>query len=148
MRYGKCLGYQRTLSFYCLERCWSRRKTQRVSILPQNLSTVPIRNTFFSTPFGLYRDGTELRAVYYSKPDAARAACLSMGDQCDFPILMGTLSVIVDIRGAEAWLRERSSIRRYVVPIRCFHKELLNNCLRPWWRIYVSSFVLRFDYWG
>ncbi len=42
-----------------------------------------------STPFGLYRDGTELRGVYYAKPDAARAACLSMGDQCDFPILMG-----------------------------------------------------------
>ncbi|CDO72166.1 hypothetical protein BN946_scf184970.g18 [Trametes cinnabarina] len=41
------------------------------------------------TPFGLYRDGTELRAVYYSKPEVARAACFSLGDQCDFPILMG-----------------------------------------------------------
>ena len=42
-----------------------------------------------STPFGLYRDGTELRGVYYSKPNAARAACLSLGDACDYPILMG-----------------------------------------------------------
>ncbi|KAH8085940.1 IgA peptidase M64-domain-containing protein [Cristinia sonorae] len=41
------------------------------------------------TPYGLYRDGTELRGVYYSKPEVARAACLSMGDQCDYPILMG-----------------------------------------------------------
>ena len=42
-----------------------------------------------STPYGLYRDGTELRGVYYSKPEVAREACLSLGDQCDFPILMG-----------------------------------------------------------
>ncbi|KAI9064597.1 hypothetical protein FKP32DRAFT_1591227 [Trametes sanguinea] len=41
------------------------------------------------TPFGLYRDGTELRAVYYSKPEVARAACFSLGDQCDYPILVG-----------------------------------------------------------
>ncbi|KAJ3520289.1 hypothetical protein NM688_g9184 [Phlebia brevispora] len=41
------------------------------------------------TPFGLYRDGTELRGVYYSKPAVARAACLALGSQCDFPILVG-----------------------------------------------------------
>ncbi|KAI0762010.1 IgA peptidase M64-domain-containing protein [Trametes elegans] len=41
------------------------------------------------TPFGLYRDGTELRGVYYSKPEIARAACFSLGAQCDYPILMG-----------------------------------------------------------
>ncbi|KAH9950639.1 IgA peptidase M64-domain-containing protein [Amylocystis lapponica] len=41
------------------------------------------------TPFGLYRDGTELRGVYYSKPNVARAACFSLGDICDYPILMG-----------------------------------------------------------
>ncbi|KAG5719244.1 hypothetical protein E4T56_gene13390 [Termitomyces sp. T112] len=41
------------------------------------------------TPFGLYREGTELRAVYYSKPEVARAACDSLGDQCDYPILLG-----------------------------------------------------------
>ncbi|EPQ54790.1 hypothetical protein GLOTRDRAFT_139285 [Gloeophyllum trabeum ATCC 11539] len=42
-----------------------------------------------NTAFGLYRDGTELRGVYYSKPDEASAACFSMGDRCDYPILMG-----------------------------------------------------------
>ncbi|GJE91909.1 IgA peptidase M64-domain-containing protein [Phanerochaete sordida] len=41
------------------------------------------------TAFGLYRDGTELRGVYYSKPKVARAACLSLGDACDYPILLG-----------------------------------------------------------
>ncbi|KAH9850218.1 IgA peptidase M64-domain-containing protein [Lenzites betulinus] len=42
-----------------------------------------------NTPFGLYRDGTELRGVYYSKPEVAREACFSLGTQCDYPILMG-----------------------------------------------------------
>ncbi|KAI0351405.1 hypothetical protein OH77DRAFT_1429702 [Trametes cingulata] len=41
------------------------------------------------TPFELFRDGTELRAVYYNKPEVARAACFSLGEQCDYPILMG-----------------------------------------------------------
>ncbi|KAJ7243740.1 IgA peptidase M64-domain-containing protein [Mycena rebaudengoi] len=41
------------------------------------------------TAFGLYRDGTELRGVYYAKPKVAGAACSSMGDQCDYPILLG-----------------------------------------------------------
>ncbi|KAI0824018.1 IgA peptidase M64-domain-containing protein [Trametes gibbosa] len=41
------------------------------------------------TPFGLYRDGTELRGVYYSRPEVAREACFFLGDQCDYPILMG-----------------------------------------------------------
>ncbi|KAF9063286.1 IgA peptidase M64-domain-containing protein [Rhodocollybia butyracea] len=41
------------------------------------------------TPYGLYRDGTELRAVYYAYPEVADAACTSMGQQCDFPILLG-----------------------------------------------------------
>jgi hypothetical protein len=27
--------------------------------------------------------------VYYAKPDAARAACHALGDQCDYPILVG-----------------------------------------------------------
>jgi hypothetical protein len=39
--------------------------------------------------YGLYRDGTELRGVYYDKPEIANAACISMGDQCDYPILLG-----------------------------------------------------------
>ncbi|KAE9396151.1 cytochrome P450 [Gymnopus androsaceus JB14] len=41
------------------------------------------------TPYGLYRDGTELRAVYYAHPEVADAACTSLGKQCDFPILLG-----------------------------------------------------------
>lgn len=45
--------------------------------------------TLISTVYGLYRDGTELRGVYYTDADKARAACSSLGDKCDFPILMG-----------------------------------------------------------
>ncbi|KAF8631042.1 hypothetical protein AX15_002650 [Amanita polypyramis BW_CC] len=41
------------------------------------------------TVFGLYRDGTELRAVYYDKPEVAFAFCTSLGEQCDYPILLG-----------------------------------------------------------
>lgn len=41
------------------------------------------------TPFGLYRDGTELRGIYYDKPEVAEAACSSLGEQCDYPILLG-----------------------------------------------------------
>ncbi|KAH8114551.1 IgA peptidase M64-domain-containing protein [Phellopilus nigrolimitatus] len=57
------------------------------------------------TPFGLYRDGTELRAVYYAKPEVAHAACLSMGDKCDYPILLGlggrfTVTTSSEINGA------------------------------------------------
>ncbi|KAH7320682.1 IgA peptidase M64-domain-containing protein [Stachybotrys elegans] len=40
------------------------------------------------TVYGLYRDGTELRGVYYSKASVARAACQST-DACDYPILLG-----------------------------------------------------------
>jgi len=42
------------------------------------------------TAFGLYRDGTELRGVYCSKPMAARQACAQTGtDACDYPSLIG-----------------------------------------------------------
>jgi hypothetical protein len=42
-----------------------------------------------NTPFGLYRDGTELRGIYCSKPRAARAACRLTGAKaCDFPSLI------------------------------------------------------------
>lgn len=49
-------------------------------------------HTILSTPFGLYRDGTELRGVYYEHPAVGRAACNFLGDQCDFPILLGMQS--------------------------------------------------------
>ncbi|KAF8627467.1 hypothetical protein AX17_006279 [Amanita inopinata Kibby_2008] len=47
------------------------------------------RSECWHTVFGLYRDGTELRAVYYSKPEVAHALCAQLGDQCDYPILLG-----------------------------------------------------------
>lgn len=56
---------------------------------PSNQSGIGVGGKPKNTTYGLYRDGTELRGVYYSKPEVARAACLSMGDQCDYPILMG-----------------------------------------------------------
>lgn len=43
-----------------------------------------------NTAFGLYRQGTELRAVYCSKQSAARDACSKTGPSgCDFPVLIG-----------------------------------------------------------
>ncbi|CCM05737.1 uncharacterized protein FIBRA_07969 [Fibroporia radiculosa] len=56
---------------------------------PSNESGVGTGGEPKDTPFGLYRDGTELRGVYYSKPEVARVACLSLGHRCDYPILMG-----------------------------------------------------------
>ncbi|KAJ7600264.1 IgA peptidase M64-domain-containing protein [Mycena floridula] len=56
---------------------------------PSTESGVGVGGVPKDTPFGLYRDGTELRGVYYSKPEAAAAACRSMGEQCDYPILLG-----------------------------------------------------------
>jgi hypothetical protein len=49
---------------------------------------------YYSTPsntaFGLYRDGTELRGVYCSKPNTAREVCRLTGTgACDFPSLIG-----------------------------------------------------------
>ncbi|CAA7265508.1 unnamed protein product [Cyclocybe aegerita] len=41
------------------------------------------------TPFGLYRINTELRGVYYAYAEVGRAACDSLGNQCDYPILLG-----------------------------------------------------------
>jgi len=43
-----------------------------------------------NTSYGLYRDVTELRGVYCSKPAAARDACRATGPgACDFPTLIG-----------------------------------------------------------
>ncbi|KXS20518.1 hypothetical protein M427DRAFT_142767 [Gonapodya prolifera JEL478] len=42
------------------------------------------------TSFGLYRDGTELRGIYCSKPRQAREACRGVGPQaCDYPTIIG-----------------------------------------------------------
>ncbi|KAI9141648.1 IgA peptidase M64-domain-containing protein [Paraphysoderma sedebokerense] len=43
-----------------------------------------------NTAFGLYREGTELRGVYCSKPNVARSLCRGMGvGGCDFPTIIG-----------------------------------------------------------
>ena len=42
-----------------------------------------------STTYGLYRDGTELRAVYVGKPEVNVAACKALGARCDYPIIVG-----------------------------------------------------------
>ncbi|EIW81109.1 hypothetical protein CONPUDRAFT_124060 [Coniophora puteana RWD-64-598 SS2] len=41
------------------------------------------------TAFGLYRDGPELRGVLANKSDAALAGCASLGDGCDYAIVLG-----------------------------------------------------------
>ncbi|KAI5831700.1 hypothetical protein K523DRAFT_409564 [Schizophyllum commune Tattone D] len=42
-----------------------------------------------NTTYGLYRDGTELRAVYVGKPEVNVAACKALGAKCDYPIIVG-----------------------------------------------------------
>ncbi|KAJ7644444.1 IgA peptidase M64-domain-containing protein [Roridomyces roridus] len=56
---------------------------------PSKESGVGVGGEPKDTPFGLYRDGTELRGVYYAKPEVAEAACSSLENQCDYPILLG-----------------------------------------------------------
>ncbi|KZV70391.1 hypothetical protein PENSPDRAFT_579420 [Peniophora sp. CONT] len=56
---------------------------------PSKQSGVGVYGLPLDTPFGLYRDGTELRGLYYAKPEVARAACDSLGSKCDYPVLVG-----------------------------------------------------------
>jgi hypothetical protein len=43
-----------------------------------------------NTAYGLYRDGTELRGVYWSKPDNARQSCKATGpNACEYPTIIG-----------------------------------------------------------
>ncbi|KAF8170940.1 IgA peptidase M64-domain-containing protein [Pholiota molesta] len=56
---------------------------------PSKESGIGVGGVPKDTPFGLYRDGTELRGVYYEHPEVGKAACDAMGDQCDYPILLG-----------------------------------------------------------
>ncbi|KAH7368677.1 IgA peptidase M64-domain-containing protein [Plectosphaerella cucumerina] len=55
---------------------------------PSTESGIGVGGKAKDTVYGLYRDGTELRGVYYAKPEVARAACQST-DACDYPILLG-----------------------------------------------------------
>eukprot|EP00736_Rhodelphis_marinus_P002814 Rmarinus@m.20450 len=57
---------------------------------PSTDSGIGVGGRPLDTAFGLYRDGTELRGIYCSKPNAARDACKSTGpNACDFPSLIG-----------------------------------------------------------
>ncbi|KAG8692689.1 hypothetical protein FRC09_011031, partial [Ceratobasidium sp. 395] len=49
-----------------------------------------------NTVYGLYRDGTELRGVYTSKPDVASAACKSLGSGCNYPLLLAKVERLKD----------------------------------------------------
>lgn len=55
---------------------------------PSKESGIGVGGVPKDTVYGLYRQGTQLRGVYYSKPEVARAACASLGSQCDYPILL------------------------------------------------------------
>ncbi|KZT53961.1 hypothetical protein CALCODRAFT_500513 [Calocera cornea HHB12733] len=57
--------------------------------LPSKESGVGTGGKARDTVFGLFRPGTELRGLYYAHPEVARAACTSLGTQCDYPILLG-----------------------------------------------------------
>ncbi|KAG8761592.1 hypothetical protein FRC11_013700 [Ceratobasidium sp. 423] len=56
---------------------------------PSNESGIGVGGKPKDTVYGLYRDGTELRGVYTSKPEVASAACKGMGNQCNYPLLLG-----------------------------------------------------------
>ncbi|TFK20410.1 hypothetical protein FA15DRAFT_673501 [Coprinopsis marcescibilis] len=56
---------------------------------PSKESGIGVGGVPKDTVFGLYRDGTELRGVYCSKLSVAREACQSLGDRCNYPIVLG-----------------------------------------------------------
>ncbi|KAH7885183.1 IgA peptidase M64-domain-containing protein [Phlebopus sp. FC_14] len=56
---------------------------------PSKDSGVGVGGRAKDTPFGLYRDGTELRGLYANNSEVALAACASLGDRCNYAILLG-----------------------------------------------------------
>ncbi|KAF8133900.1 IgA peptidase M64-domain-containing protein [Boletus edulis] len=64
-----------------------------VVFTPSKESGVGVGGKAKDTPFGLYRDGTELRGLYANNSDVALAACASLGDKCDYAILLGWDSI-------------------------------------------------------
>lgn len=56
---------------------------------PSEESGVGVDGKAKRTPFGLYRDGTELRGLYANNSDAALMACASLGNKCNYAILLG-----------------------------------------------------------
>merc|ERR1719272_2336001 len=58
--------------------------------LPSADSGIGVGGRARDTAFGLSRDGTELRGIYCSKPQAAVEACRLTGPAaCDFPSMIG-----------------------------------------------------------
>lgn len=58
--------------------------------VPSNELGIGRGGTPKDTPFGLYRDGTELRGIYPSKSHNARHACKLTGKfACDYPSIIG-----------------------------------------------------------
>ncbi|OJA21024.1 hypothetical protein AZE42_02333 [Rhizopogon vesiculosus] len=56
---------------------------------PSQESGVGINGQAKRTPFGLYRDGTELRGLYANNSDVALMACASLGNKCNYAIILG-----------------------------------------------------------
>lgn len=56
---------------------------------PSEESGVGVNGKAKRTPFGLYRDGTELRGLYANNSDVALMACTSLGNKCNYAILLG-----------------------------------------------------------
>ncbi|KAG2102294.1 IgA peptidase M64-domain-containing protein [Suillus discolor] len=56
---------------------------------PSQESGVGVNGKAKRTPFGLYRDGTELRGLYANNSDVALMACASLGNKCNYAILLG-----------------------------------------------------------
>ncbi|KAG1777226.1 IgA peptidase M64-domain-containing protein [Suillus placidus] len=56
---------------------------------PSQESGVGVNGKAKRTPFGLYRDGTELRGLYANNSDVALVACASLGKKCNYAILLG-----------------------------------------------------------
>ncbi|KAG0704847.1 IgA peptidase M64-domain-containing protein [Suillus ampliporus] len=56
---------------------------------PSQESGVGVDGKAKRTPFGLYRDGTELRGLYANNSDVALMACASLGNKCNYAIIIG-----------------------------------------------------------
>ncbi|KAI9436759.1 hypothetical protein H4582DRAFT_1816354, partial [Lactarius indigo] len=55
----------------------------------KQVATISITAICPACHFGLYRDGTELRGLYYAKPEVACDPCDSLGNRCDYGVLVG-----------------------------------------------------------
>jgi len=82
---------------------------ERPKSIYYTFSTISGLNCIFSTTYGLYRDGTELRGVYSSRKRVARAASLSLGSQCDYAILLGNDPLYGGLGGEFTYVHSLSS---------------------------------------